>query len=81
MKAYDGMEVELHDFLTSSFDGAEWSAEHDPAALSPGREPRYPVNTDPWTPESVWSPLKKGKKKSCPFEKSNQDSSVAQSLA
>jgi hypothetical protein len=41
MNTYDGMEGEIHAFLTSALDGYEWSASR-PAALPPGKDPSSP---------------------------------------
>jgi hypothetical protein len=38
MKAYRGVDVQTHVFLTSPLVGSEWSL-HAPAALPPGKEP------------------------------------------
>jgi hypothetical protein len=38
MKAYGGIDVQIHIFLTSALIGGEWSASR-PAALPPGKEP------------------------------------------
>jgi hypothetical protein len=38
MKAYAGVHVQIHVFLTSTLDGGEWSASR-PAALTPEKEP------------------------------------------
>jgi hypothetical protein len=42
MKAYGGVHVYIHIFLTSSLVGGEWSASR-PAALPPGSSPWYPL--------------------------------------
>jgi hypothetical protein len=45
IKAYCGVDVQLHAFLTSALDGGEWSASR-PAALPPppGKSPWYPLD-------------------------------------
>jgi hypothetical protein len=42
MKAYGGINVKLHTFLTSAFDGGEWSASCS-VALHPGKESLVPT--------------------------------------
>jgi hypothetical protein len=42
MKAYGGMDVQIHIFLTSALAGGEWSASR-PGALPPGKEPPVPI--------------------------------------
>jgi hypothetical protein len=42
MKAYWGMEAQLHAFLTSALDGGEDEL-HVPAALPSGKEPLVPI--------------------------------------
>jgi hypothetical protein len=41
MKMYRKVDVYIHIFLTSALVGGEWSSSR-PAALPPGRSPRYP---------------------------------------
>jgi len=41
MKAYGGVEVQLHSFLTSALDGGEWSTSR-PSRFIPGKEPPFP---------------------------------------
>jgi len=43
MKAYGGLDVQLHFFLTSRIDGGEWSTSRS-GHLRLGREPQYPLN-------------------------------------
>jgi hypothetical protein len=43
MKTYEGAEVKRHTLLTLAIDGSEWSVSH-PAALSPAKGPRCPLN-------------------------------------
>jgi hypothetical protein len=38
MKAYGGVDVEIHIFLTSALVGGEWSASR-PGRFTPGKEP------------------------------------------
>jgi hypothetical protein len=45
MKAYGGVDVYIHIFLTSALVGGEWSASR-PAALSPGKEPPVPIGQE-----------------------------------
>jgi hypothetical protein len=41
MKAYGGVHVQIHIFLTSALAGGQL---HAPAALPPGKSPRYPLD-------------------------------------
>jgi hypothetical protein len=44
MKAYGGVDVESHIFLTSPLAGSEWSASR-PGSIIPGKKsPRYPLD-------------------------------------
>jgi hypothetical protein len=55
MKAYWGVELQLHAFLTSALNGSEWSASR-PATLHPGKEPLVPIGQETgWAPEPVWT--------------------------
>jgi hypothetical protein len=42
MNMYWGVEIYVHEFLTSALDGGEWSASH-PAALPSGKEHLLPT--------------------------------------
>jgi len=42
MKAYTGVEIQLHVFLNPALDGEEWSASC-PDSFSPGVQPSIPV--------------------------------------
>jgi hypothetical protein len=50
MKAYGGVEVELHIFLTSTLDGDEWSASR-PGSFTPGDAAPVPIVL-----EAGWAP-------------------------
>jgi hypothetical protein len=55
MKAYWGVEVQLHEFLTSALDGGEWSAS-DPGRFIPReRAPDTHWTEAGWAPEPVWT--------------------------
>jgi hypothetical protein len=49
MKAYGGVDLQLHVFLTSELVGG--GQIHAPAALPPGKEPPVPIGK-----EAVWAP-------------------------
>jgi len=51
MKAYWGVEVYLHAFVTSTLDGGEWSASRA-GRLTPEKKPRYPLDTRLGWPQS-----------------------------
>jgi hypothetical protein len=51
MKAYRGVDVGIHISLTWALAGIEWSASH-PAALTPGKEPPYPLDRRLGGPQS-----------------------------
>jgi hypothetical protein len=43
MKTYEGVDVNIHVFLTSALVGGKWSASRF-GLFSPGKEPRYPLD-------------------------------------
>jgi hypothetical protein len=43
MKAYGGVGVSIHTFLTSALAGGDWSALH-PGGFTPGERPPYPLD-------------------------------------
>jgi len=43
MKAYTGMEVQIHSFFTKALDGYEWSTSSRPDRFIPGKEHRGPL--------------------------------------
>jgi hypothetical protein len=51
MKAYDGVHVYIHIFLTSALVGGEWSASR-PGRFTPGKEPQYPSDRRLGEPQS-----------------------------
>jgi hypothetical protein len=62
MKAYMGVDVYIHIFLTSALAGGEWSASR-PGSFTPRKEPPVPIVQEVgWTPEPVWTTWKRGKK-------------------
>jgi hypothetical protein len=44
MKAYVGVDVSIHIFLTSALVGCEWSASRSSRFTSQGKSPRYPLD-------------------------------------
>jgi hypothetical protein len=68
MKAYNGMEVPLHSFLTSTHGGMR-GVFHAPPALSQEKALSYQMNWSLGGPQSI-----------CPFREPNSDPSVAQSV-
>ena len=47
IKVYRGVKVSLRSFLTSALDGGEWPTSR-PSRFTPGKQPRYPLNTRLW---------------------------------
>jgi hypothetical protein len=55
MKAYGGVDVYIHIFLTSSLVGGEWSASR-PGRFTPGKDTPVPIGLEVgWTSEPVWT--------------------------
>lgn len=55
MKAFKGVEVQLHPFLTSTLDGGEWSASCLGCVMPLGKDLPVPIELQTgWTPELVW---------------------------
>jgi hypothetical protein len=52
MKAYGGMDVWIHVFLTSALVGGEWSASR-PGRFTPGKEPPVPIWIGDWVGPST----------------------------
>jgi hypothetical protein len=52
MKAYEGMEIELHAFLTSALEGGEWSASRRGRFTPRGNTSRYPMDRRLGGPQS-----------------------------
>jgi hypothetical protein len=72
MKAYGGMEVQLHIFLTSALVAGEWLASC-PGRFTPGKETPLPIGYEiGWTPEPVWTTWRR--ENSWPYRDSNSDS-------
>ena len=61
----EGVEVQLHWFLTSALDRGERLTSR-PGHFTPRKEPRYPLNTKVCGPQSRFGNYKKKKKNSCP---------------
>jgi hypothetical protein len=51
MKAYCGMDIQLHTFLTSALDGGEWSVSR-PDRFTKGNNRRYPLDRRLGGPQS-----------------------------
>jgi hypothetical protein len=47
MKAYGGVDVQIHIFLTSALVGGEWSTSR-PGRFTPGKEPPVPIVIGGW---------------------------------
>jgi hypothetical protein len=59
MKAYGGVDVQIHILLTSALVGGEWSASR-PCRFTPGeRTPATHCIEAKWTPEPVWTTWRK----------------------
>jgi hypothetical protein len=55
MKAYGGLDVQIHIFLTSALVGGSVQL-HVPVALPPGKEPPVFIGQEAgWAPEPVWT--------------------------
>jgi hypothetical protein len=79
MKAYGGMDIQIHIFLTSALVGGEWSVSR-PAALSPGKEPEVPIIQEGWwTPEPIWTIWRR--QNSWPYQDTKSDPSVVHPVA
>jgi hypothetical protein len=53
MKAYVGVDVQIHVFFTSELAGGEWSASR-PGHFTPEERPPVPITQEAeWAPESV----------------------------
>jgi hypothetical protein len=71
MKAYGGVDVQIHVFLTSALDGGEWSAS-SPWRFTCGEKPPVPTGQEAgWGPEQVWTKWRG--EKPCPYRDSNSD--------
>jgi hypothetical protein len=73
MKAYGGVYVQIHIFLTSALVGGEWSASR------PGRFTPSTHWEAGWAPEPVWKTWRR--KNSWPYRDWNSDLSVVQPVA
>jgi hypothetical protein len=77
MKAYRGVDVQIHIFLTSALAGGEWSASR-PGRFTPGgKSPRYPLDRRLGGPQSR---SRRGENSS-PYRDTYSDSSVVQPVA
>jgi hypothetical protein len=55
MKSYDGVDVQIHIFLTSALAGVEWSASR-PGRFTPGETASVPIGEDVgWISGPVWT--------------------------
>jgi hypothetical protein len=54
MKAYGGVDVYIHNFLTSALAGGEWSASRHDRFTPQGKSPPYPLDRRLGGPQS-WS--------------------------
>jgi hypothetical protein len=59
MKAYGGVDVEIHIFLTSALVGGEWSTSR-PSRFNPEiKVPQVPIGQETgWVPEPIWTWIK-----------------------
>jgi hypothetical protein len=78
MKAYGGMDVQIHIFLTSTLVGGEWSASR-PARFTPGEKAPGTNLIRGWVAsEPVWATWRR--ENSWPYRDSNSDPSVVQPI-
>jgi hypothetical protein len=80
LRRIQGVEVQLHAFLTSALDGGEWSASF-PAHFTPpppqGKNPLYPFDRRPSAPQSQSGRSGKEKKSHhCPCQELNHSHSA-----
>jgi hypothetical protein len=79
MRAYGGVDVSIHIFLTSALLGGEWSASR-PGRFIPGKELPVPIVQEVgWTPGPVWTTWRSNN--SWPYRDSNLNLSVVQPVA
>jgi hypothetical protein len=80
MKAYEGVDVYSHIFLTSALFGGEWWALRPGRCTPQGKEPPVPIGLEAvWAPEPVWTTWRRDK--SCPYLDSPSDPSAVQHIA
>jgi hypothetical protein len=71
MKAYGGVDVYIHVFLTSALVGGEWS-DSSSGRFTLGETAPVPIWQEAgWTPEPVWTARRR--EYSCPYRNSNSD--------
>jgi hypothetical protein len=58
MKAYGGVDVQIHIFLTSALVGGEWSASR-PCHFTPGKEAPAPIGYEVGDPRAGLDDMKK----------------------
>jgi hypothetical protein len=79
MKAYGGMDVQIHVFLTLALAGGEWSASW-PGHFTLGEKAPVPAGQEVgWTPGPVWTML--GRENFRPYQDTNSDPLVVQPVA
>jgi hypothetical protein len=78
MKAYGGVAVQIHVFLTSALVGGVWSASHS-GRFTPWEKAPGTYRIGGWAPESVWALWRR--ENSFPYRDSNSDPSVVQPVA
>jgi hypothetical protein len=80
MKAYGGVDVYIHIFLTSALVGGEWSASRPCRFIHRGKSPRYPLDRRLGGPQSR---SRRGGEENIlvPPGDSNSDPSVVQPVA
>jgi hypothetical protein len=80
MKAYDGVDLQIHISLTSALAGDEWSASRTGRFTPTEKEPPVPIGYKAgWTTEPVWTSW--GRENSWLYRDANSDPSVVQPVA
>jgi hypothetical protein len=78
MKAYGGVDTQIHIFLTSALDGGEWLALHLGRFTLAETAPAPIAQEAEWNPEPVWTTWRR--ENSWPYCDSNSYPSVVQSV-